>query len=236
VAAPGGYPAPVAHRILLVEDDGPTRRHLARAVEAHPGLSLVDEAATFAAGVKALDRALPDVLLTDLGLPDGSGIELIRILRTRAPDSLAMVITALGDEKTVLAAVEAGASGYLLKDGSDAEVGASLDCLLAGGSPISPSIARKLLRRMHAQPAGEEVAGAPPSGPSPSSPSLSPREVEVLQLIAKGFSFPEIAELLEVSAHTVTTYVRRIYGKLEVGTKSSAVYEAVSLGLIRMND
>jgi len=222
----------MAHRILLVEDDGPTRRHLARAIEAQPELELAGQAATCAEARALLAESAPDVLLTDLGLPDGSGIELVRELHAAAPAALAMVVTALGNEQTVLAAVEAGASGYLLKDGSYDEIGDALHELLAGGSPISPTIARTLLRRMQAPRADETAEPAAPE----SRPALSPRETEVLRLIAKGFSFPEIAELLEVSAHTVTTYVRRIYGKLEVGTKSSAVYEAVSLGLIRMND
>lgn len=222
----------MAHRILLVEDDDPTRRYLARAIEAHPGLELVAEAANFTDATKRLAESPPDVLLTDLGLPDGDGIDLIRALRQDAPDALAMVITALGNEKTVLAAVEAGATGYLLKDGSYEEIGDAVQCLIDGGSPITPSIARKLLRRMQAPPEPE----APDAEAQAARPSLSPRETEVLKLIAKGFSFPEIAELLGISAHTVTTHVRRIYEKLEVGSRGSAVYEAVHLGIIRMDD
>jgi DNA-binding NarL/FixJ family response regulator len=216
-------------RILLVEDDGPTRRHLQRAIESRPELSLCGVAANAAEATRLLAAQPPDVLLTDLGLPDGNGIDLIRTLRTSSPDALAMVITALGDEKTVLGAVEAGAAGYLLKDGSFDEIGDAVQCLLDGGSPITPSIARTLLRRMHAGPARE-------SSPESDAPSLSDRETEVLRLIAKGFSFPEIADILHISAHTVTTYVRRIYEKLEVNSRGSAVYEAVSLGLIRMDD
>ena len=221
----------MAHRILLVEDDGPTRRHLARAVETQPEMELCGEASTCTEARTLLEQGVPDILLTDLGLPDGTGIDLIRALRESAPDALSMVITALGDEKTVLAAVEAGATGYLLKDGSYEEIGEALQCLLDGGSPISPPIARKLLRRMHGPDASDD-------GPEKSAdaPSLSARETEVLKLIAKGFSFPEIAELLGISAHTVTTYVRRIYEKLEVSTRGSAVYEAVHLGIITMDD
>lgn len=227
----------MAHQILLVEDDGPTRRYLARAVESHPGLELAGQAANCAEAARLLEKGAPDVLLTDLGLPDGSGIDLIRALRQSAPDALAMVITALGNEKTVLAAVEAGATGYLLKDGSYEEIGEAVQCLIDGGSPISPSIARKLLRRMQVSPVDAPApVPAPDPVPDADAPSLSPRETEVLQLIAKGFSFPEIAGLLGISAHTVTTHVRRIYEKLEVGNRGSAVYEAVSLGLIRMDD
>lgn len=220
------------HRVLLVEDDPSTRRHLARAVEAQPDLSLVGQAGSVAEGRELL-RLLgdaPDVLLTDLGLPDGSGIELVHHLREHAPDALAMVITALGDEKTVIAAIEAGAAGYLLKDGSSAEIGDAVRALLAGGSPISPGVARYVLRRL------QRVEPDAPPGPSPDAPHLTDREHEVLALIAKGFTFPEIAELLSISAHTVTTHVRHIYRKLEVGSRSSAVYEAVNLGMITLNE
>jgi DNA-binding NarL/FixJ family response regulator len=213
------------HRILLVEDDAPTREHLARAIAAEPALALVGQAASVAEGRAQLAREAPDVLLTDLGLPDGSGIELIRELRGRAPGALAMVVTALGDEKTAIAAIEAGASGYLLKDGSFAEIGAALLELVAGGSPISPGIARHVLRRL-------QRGGA---GAAPDAPKLTEREHEVLELIAKGFSFPEIAGLLSISTHTVTTHVRHIYEKLEVTSRASAVYEAVQLGLVRLD-
>ncbi|MGI9432616.1 MAG: response regulator, partial [Myxococcota bacterium] len=136
------------HRILVVEDDPPTRRHLVRAIEAHPELDLVRAAGSVAEGRSALAEQ-PDVLLTDIGLPDGTGIELIRATREVAPKAISMAVTALGDEKTVIAAIEAGASGYLLKDGSHEEIGGAVLELVAGGSPISPSIARHVLRRLH---------------------------------------------------------------------------------------
>lgn len=217
------------HRVLVVEDDPPTRRHLARAIEGHPELDLVRAVGSVAEGRAALSEQQPDVLLTDLGLPDGNGIELIRATREVAPRAVAMAVTALGDEKTVIAAIEAGAAGYLLKDGSSDEIGGAVMELVAGGSPISPSIARHVLRRLHREDveANEEIEGE--------APTLTTREHEVLTLIAKGFSFPEIAELLEISAHTVTTHVRHIYQKLEVNSRGSAVYEAVNLGIIQMD-
>jgi DNA-binding NarL/FixJ family response regulator len=218
------------HRVLVVEDDPPTRRHLTRAIEAHPELDLVGSAGCVADGLAALGEHQPDVLLTDLGLPDGTGIDLIRAVRQTAPKTVAMAVTALGDEKTVISAIEAGAAGYLLKDGSHDEIGGAVIELVGGGSPISPSIARYVLRRLQREDAEEA------SDPADSdAPSLTGREHEVLTLIAKGFSFPEIAELLAISAHTVTTHVRHIYEKLEVNSRGSAVYEAVNLGIIRMD-
>ena len=217
------------HRVLVVEDDPPTRRHLARAIEAHPDLNLVQAAGSVAEGRAALAEQQPDVLLTDLGLPDGSGIELIRATREVAPKAVSMAVTALGDEKTVISAIEAGAAGYLLKDGSLDEIGGAVMELVAGGSPISPSIARHVLRRLHRED------HTPTDANDGEVPTLTTREHEVLTLIAKGFSFPEIAELLKISAHTVTTHVRHIYEKLEVNSRGSAVYEAVNLGLIQMD-
>jgi len=217
--------------VLLVEDDTAMREHLERAIRDHPGLRLVGSHGDVGSAMKALDAAPPRVLVTDLGLPDGSGLELIRALRLRAKDSLALVVTVMGDEETVVQAIRHGASGYLLKDEPVDEIGASILAMVEGGAPISPAIARYLMTRLRDEAATE-------SHETPEAPTihLSGREREVLSLVAKGFRFPEIAELLELSTHTVTTYVRRIYAKLEVGSKGEAVYEALHLGLIDLDD
>jgi DNA-binding NarL/FixJ family response regulator len=220
------------HRVLLVEDDAPTRQRLTGAIRANPKLELVAAAGSCAEARAWLERSAPDVLLTDLGLPDGNGIELIRELRQRHPSSLAMVITVFGDEGSVLSAIEAGASGYLLKDGTVEYVGSSLLELVAGGSPISPSIARHLLRRFRPP----EQPSTPIQAPAADAPHLTARETEVLQLIAKGFSFGEIAELLAISPHTVTAHVRSIYRKLEVSSRGAAVFEAANLGLLKLGE
>ena len=217
------------HTVLLVEDDPPTREHLAQAIVDHAQLELCGAAATLADGQRRLAESTPDVLLTDLGLPDGSGIELIRAARALDPAPLPMVITVFGDERSVITALEAGAIGYLLKDGNAEQIGGAVMELIGGGAPISPPIARYLLRRFQPQPSAPPTHAEPP-------PQLTAREHEVLSLIAKGFSFPEIAGLLKISAHTVTTHVRHIYRKLEVGSKNAAVYEAVQLGLLRLDE
>lgn len=212
--------------VLLVEDDPHTRAHLARAVEAHPRLRLLGAAGSCADAHALLRSEPPEVLLTDLGLPDGSGIDLIRVLRQVRSDALALVVTVFGDESHVIASLEAGAHGYLLKDGSQEEIGVALDELLDGGSPISAPIARYLLKRFH------DTADPPRQA---EAPRLTTRETEVLELIVKGFSYGEIARLLEISSHTVTTHVRHIYEKLRVRSRGEAVYEAFSLGLVRMD-
>jgi DNA-binding NarL/FixJ family response regulator len=219
--------AEAPYRILLVEDDANTRGRLAAAIEAHPQLVLLSAVGSCAEARAALDAETPDVLLTDLGLPDGDGTDLIRELRRRKLPTEAMVITIFGDEQHVVTAIEAGAMGYLLKDGSAEYIGSSVLEMMDGGSPISPPIARYLLRRFRPPDAGDDDT-APPR--------LSEREHEVLTLIVKGFSYAEIARLIGVSAHTVTTHVRNIYRKLEVHSRGEAVYEALQLGLVKIDD
>ncbi len=204
------------------------RGHLTQAIERDPGLELLAAAGSVAEARDQLSRD-PDVLVADLGLPDGSGLEVIRARRERNPEALSMVVTALGDERSVISAIESGACGYLLKDETTSEIAAAIHQLLEGGSPIHPGIARFLLRRL--QP---ESAPAPPEGAN--VPRLSEREHEVLTLVSKGFRFPEIADMLSISAHTVRTHVRRVYAKLEVGSKGEAVYEAVQLGILKLEE
>jgi DNA-binding NarL/FixJ family response regulator len=215
------------HTVLLVEDDEATRTRLARAVEHDPGLTLVAAVGSCRDARAELGRVAPDVLLVDLGLPDGSGIDLIREAKRLGVRTEAMVITVFGDEAHVVAAIEAGASGYVLKDGTNAYIADSIRALVNGGSPISPVIARHLLRRFRTpapvapRAGGEEV------------PELTEREHEVLALLVKGFTFSEIGDLLGISAHTVTTHVKHIYGKLAVRSRAEAVYEALQLGIVK---
>ena len=178
-----------------------------------------------------LERQVPDVLLTDLGLPDGSGIELIRETAAKHPEIDIMVVTVFGDERRVIDSIEAGATGYVLKDSLPEEFVALIAQLRAGGCPISPIIARQLLRRFKPPSAQSDHRSAGPSAPS-ELVELSPRESEVLALIAKGFNFGEIARLLQVSPHTITAHVKNIYKKLTVHSRGEAVYEAGKLGLI----
>jgi DNA-binding NarL/FixJ family response regulator len=225
--------------VILVEDDDHTRERLARAIAGHPQLNLLGTGATCEEGRALLGRLSADVLITDLGLPDGSGVDLIRAARERTPDMLALVITVFGDESHVIAAIEAGAMGYLLKDGTADYIGSSILEMMAGGSPISPPIARYLLRRFRTPAATEDRATATASDEraplAAPAPQLSDREHEVLQLIVKGFSYAEIAGLLGLSAHTVTTHVRGIYRKLAVHSRGEAVYEALATGLVKLD-
>jgi DNA-binding NarL/FixJ family response regulator len=209
--------------VLIVEDDERFRAAFASVIGAAPDLRLVGTAADLPQGLLLLRELKPDVLLVDLGLPSGSGIELIRYAHAHLPATDVMVVSVFGDEPHVMASLEAGATGYLLKDAHPADLAEQIRTLHAGGSPISPVIARQLLLRL-----------APEPTPSPDAEALlSPQERQVLTYSAKGFSFEEIARMLGVSRHTVMTYVKRSYRKLQVHSKTEAIYEARKLGLVR---
>ena len=223
-------------RVLIVDDDPALRHAFSAALEATPDMQAVGLAADLAEGTRLLHAARPDVLLVDLGLPDGNGITLIREAARTLPECDVMVVTVFGDERHVLASIEAGATGYLLKDAAASEIVDQVRVLRAGGSPISAVIARQLLLRFAAAPG---LASGVTPGPARQDAegharagALSPREREVLLLCAKGYSYEEIGPLLDVSHHTVTTFVKRIYRKLQVHSKTEAVYEARRMGFL----
>ena len=211
--------------VLIVEDDLRFRDAFARSISLASDMTLVGSAADFASGLAQLDKR-PDVLLVDLQLPDGNGIDLIREVSRRHPNCDVMVVTIFGDERHVLDSIEAGATGYLLKDMPASELVEQIRVLRNGGSPISPVIARQLLTRFAAAPAPKTPTEAEAVAP------LSDQEVKVLTLSAKGFSYDEIADLMKVSRHTVQTYVKRSYRKLQVNSKVDALSEARRLNLL----
>ncbi len=211
------YTGRAMDKLLLVEDDGPTREWLLGALADCPDVQLDHACATVAAACAWLAAHRVDIVLTDLGLPDGSGLEVIRAAAAD-PSCEILVLSIFGDEANVLAAIDAGASGYLLKDGSLDSLREHLDCLKSGGSPLSPRIARTLIRRTR-EAVRPDGAGADAVSP------LSERELEVLIGIGKGFSYAEVATALLVSTNTVRTHVRRIYEKLSVNSRTEALYE-----------
>ncbi|MDL9998342.1 response regulator transcription factor [Variovorax sp. J22P240] len=217
--------APVS--VALVEDDPGMRERFERVIAAEPSLRLAFGAST-AGELLAWFASNPvDVLLVDLGLPDRSGLEVIRRCRDLQPACAMMVLTIFGDEVNMLRAFEAGAGGYLLKDGTEADLAAHVLSLHAGGSPMSPIIARQLLVQWQARPASATAEVAP------GREALSPRETEVLGLVARGFTYAETAQRMGILLSTVQSHVRNIYGKLDVHNKTEAVFEARQLGLLR---
>ena len=216
--------------VAIVEDDVHLQNAIVAAIQGSPDIRMTYVANTRATGLKLLEKPPADVLLVDLGLPDGSGIDVIRAACALWPTCAVMVCTTFADEAHVLQSIEAGASGYLLKDGTAGDMLAEIRSLYGGGSPISPLIARQILTRFrHAAVAAPELVPACNNG---EQVVLSAREKEVLELITKGFTADEIAKLILVSQHTIRTYVRRIYLKLKVTSKAEAIYEARSQGLL----
>lgn len=215
-------------RTIVVEDDPVMANRLADAISGASDLRLVGTAANFRDGAALVAAGGFDVLLCDLGLPDGSGIDLIAQASALHPNADILVITLFGDPAKVLDSIAAGARGYLLKDQRIEDCIAAIREIRRGGSPISPIIARQLLHRIAPPVATATTAIAAPAGPS----LLSDREAEVLDMLARGFSYAETAGLLAVSAHTIGSHVKNIYRKLNVNNRSEAVYEAAQHGLL----
>ncbi|HLT26352.1 MAG TPA: response regulator transcription factor [Zeimonas sp.] len=228
-----------ATRVLIVEDEPEFLRRFSDAVIADPGLQLLGAVATGAAALALLDAQPPDVMLVDLGLPDLDGVEVIRHAARRCPECDVLVVTMFGDDEHVVASIEAGATGYLLKDASSERVAAAIHELRAGGAPISPSIARRVLARFRIGAAPSSSASSAPASSAASSRAaapvespLTPRETEILRMVAKGLSFETVGEVIGISPHTVVTHVKKIYRKLAVHSRGEAVYEASQMGLL----
>ncbi|MFK0375954.1 response regulator [Pandoraea sp. NPDC090278] len=231
--SPGDRASPSIH-VAIVEDDPGLLDMLSRAIRAAPDMHLSGTAASLAEAMTLLEGPPADVFLVDLGLPDGSGIDVIHATTRRWVNCNIMVSTTFTDVTHVMHSIEAGATGYLLKDSSPERIVDEIRSLASGGSPISPIIARQILARLRPGGASESVSIDTPRNEVPDagdSPLLSVREKEVLDLITKGFTTPEIANLMQLSPFTVRTFVRRIYGKLKVKSKAEAIYEARMLGL-----
>lgn len=212
-------------RTAIVEDDPALRQMVSSLLQADPTYSVVAEFAEGYAAIAAIPALALDIVLVDLGLPDISGIEVIREVKVLCPTCNVLVITTFGDERTVTAALEAGADGYVLKGTALEELRRDLRALRDGGSPLSPMIARKLLNRLKNKTANVRVEGI-------GDTTLTPREQEILEMIAKGFSYAETSNICGVSTATVHSHLKHIYRKLEVHSKTEAVYEARRRSLI----
>lgn len=222
-------------RVMLVDDDERIQQALRLAIETHPELNLVGQAYTLKEAIAVVEELQPEVVLVDLGLPDGSGLELIAHIHQHMPGCESMVLTVFGDESHVISSIEAGATGYLTKDTRTADILDRLKQLRAGGSPISPVIARRLLNRFRGVATPDQLPTSKTAMNQEFTP-LSEREQQVLEMVAKGFMQAEIADILGVSINTISTYIKRIYKKLAVNSRTSAVHRANALGLINLKD
>jgi len=227
--------------ILVVDDEPVVRQRLRRVLAQVAPEAVCAEADDLRQARAQLRGATFDWVLLDVGLPDGSGLALLDWLREHAPDCDAVVVSSLGDDATLLQAIQGGAVGYLLKNGSDVELTLSLASLGRGGAPIDPVVARRILRLMAAPAAHPEtveqtlrdVASIDVRSPPPAQrPTLSDRELEVLRLVAQGLINREIAHELALSVHTIECHAKNIYRKLAARTRAGAVYNARERGLL----
>ncbi|MBO0613413.1 MAG: hypothetical protein RL122_2476 [Pseudomonadota bacterium] len=203
--------------IIVVEDDPIVLHRFMTMFTSNPRFTLVAACSNATTAHSVINASHADVLLTDLGLPDGNGLDLIRQCTEQHPDTHIMVISVFGDEKHVITAIEAGATGYILKDDESMEVEQAIVQLCAGGSPISPAVASHLLKRL--RPEADEI-------------KLTKAELEILRFIAKGYTAQEAADLKHISYHTVTSHIKSIYRKLHISTRAEAVHEAVKRHLL----
>lgn len=214
-------------RVMVVEDQPKILRSQLKLLQESEDLEIVATALSAEAALETLVHTPADVLLCDLGLPRMSGIDLTREVKARWPAVEVLIFTIFDEEDKVLEAVKAGASGYLLKGAPVERIVEAIRDVHDGGSVIQPNLARRLLKAFH-------VREEPPSEPEDDSPTvrLTPREIEILRLIAKGLSNEECARVLGLSRATVRTHLEKTYQKLDVTNRVEAVTEGIRKGLI----
>ena len=218
-------------QILLLEDLPEIRAWLKTlALQVFPGAQ-ISESARIHDALELVNAVRFDVALCDLGLPDGSGVEVVQALSEKQPDAQSVVVTIHDDDEHLFPALQAGAFGYLLKEQSREQLAEQLQRISSGEPPLSPSIARRVIKYFTAQarqqPQAQQVDSVTPNV------QLTDRENEVLLRVAKGFTLPEIGVQLNLSRHTIADYVKQIYRKLNVSSRAEVALEAQRLGLFR---
>jgi DNA-binding NarL/FixJ family response regulator len=218
--------------VLVVEDEPGFLQRFCDAIAAEPVLRLCGAGTTVVGACALLDTLSPDVVLVDLGLPDGNGVDVIRHAMAGGAKRDVLVVTMFGDDGNVIESIRAGATGYLLKDAMPKDIAGAILQVHAGGSPISPAIARRVLQSFRVDRANAVEASVPSMETSARPSVLSERETQILRLVAKGLNFKEVGGILAISPNTVITHVKRIYQKLAVHSRGEAVYEANQMGLL----
>lgn len=235
--------APSRIRVYVVEDQSKILKNQLKLLEASADLEIIGTALSGETALDDIRRLKPDVVLLDLGLPRMSGIDVTRVVKAEVPKVEILIFTIFDEEDKVLEAVQAGASGYLLKGTPADKMVEAIKEVAQGGTVIQPSLARRLLKhfRVPETPGPEATAAPTPAAPSapplpaePEGKKLSARETEILQLIAKGVSNNEAATMLNLSKATIRTHLEHIYRKLEVTNRVEAVTEGLRKGIIQM--
>jgi DNA-binding NarL/FixJ family response regulator len=245
-ATPAGPSGPLAGddaRLYLIEDDPLILQFVRETLVLRPGWRLLGVSTSLAHACEHALSAQADVFLIDLGLPDGRGETVVELLARYRPQAERLVFTMFGEESRLVGALEAGATGYVLKGCSSQELVTAIAQIRSGGAPISPLLARRLLQHFHAQPTlAPDVAGvgmdgvAQGEGAAPSEDAeaadLSPRECEVLQLLAQGYVNKEVAQRLFIAPATVGSHIKSLYRKLAVNSRVQMVRSAQERGLL----
>jgi DNA-binding NarL/FixJ family response regulator len=198
--------------VSIVEDDSDVRSTLARLINGSPGYRCVSQHASGEDALQEIPKVKPDVVLMDINLPGINGVECVRRLKPLLPATQVIMLTVYQNTENIFNALAAGATGYLLKQTPPAELLTAIRNVNDGGSPMSSHIARKIVQSFQQTPASSDGAD-----------SLSPREAQVLDLLAKGYLYKEIAETMQVTYATVHTHIRHIYEKLHVHSRTEAV-------------
>jgi len=198
-------------RVSIIEDDAPLRAIFVEWLRQAEGVEFVGEYPDAESALQRIASDRPDVVLSDINLPRMNGIECVRRLKPRLPKTQFVMLTVYEDTDKIFDALAAGATGYLLKQTTREELLAAIHAVLAGDSPMTSNIARKVVQSFQRRPAAEPVA------------ALSPRENEILELLARGYLYKEIADKLKIAGPTVNSFIRRIYEKLHVHSRSQAI-------------
>jgi DNA-binding NarL/FixJ family response regulator len=202
--------------VSIVEDNSQVRASLAKLIDSSPGFRCVSKSGSAEEALKEIPALKPQVVLMDINLPGLNGVECTRQLKPQLPGTQIIMLTVYQNTEHIFNALAAGATGYMLKQTPPAELLAAIKDVHAGGSPMSGHIARKIVQSFQHVPVAND------------SEKLSPREAEVLGLLAKGFLYKEIAEQMGVSYATVHTHIRHIYEKLHVRSRTEAVAKHLS--------
>ena len=206
-------------KVSIVEDDVLLRQNLKLLLSGETGISVVSVYGSAEEALRSIAKARPEILLADIGLPGMSGIELIRELKDQMPGLEIMAHTVFDDRETVFSAIKSGASGYILKGSTPRELIDALHTLAKGGSPMSPKIARKVIREFQDEGIDEQYL-------------LSHRETEIVKEIENGLTYKDIAAKLSISPHTVHTHIKNIYEKLHAKDRQGALVAARKKGII----
>ncbi len=216
--------APIS--VILADDHALVREGTRRLLEAETDMRVVEEAASGPEAVAAVERVRPDVVIMDIAMPGGGGIEATRAIKACCPQTAVLALTAYDDDQYVMALLDAGAAGFLLKNVHGRELVEAVRAVHRGEPVLDHGVAARVLKRM---------AGGAPKIPV-SENVLSEREMEVLRLAARGLANKEIARRLGVSVRTVHTHLGNIFSKLQVGSRTEAVLQALRRGWVRLEE